>query len=115
MEVATVAFVNVFAGATVGAPVRAGDRVDEVLAWMAGVGMNSGLLGTTDRTTWELLQPYVLETTCLWEQARVASTRTIGGDQARMICCLLKRGERVLGSSDPLRTMRDLLDGVELR
>lgn len=111
---ATVVFVNVFVGATVGAPVREGSRVDEVVAWLAGVPMNTGLLGTTDRTTWELLQPYVLETTCLWEQARVASTRTVGGDHARMFCCLLKRGETVLGSTDPLRTMRDLL-GVELR
>jgi hypothetical protein len=114
--VATVAFLkNVFAGATVGSPVRQGTRVDEVVAWLAGVPMSTGLLGTTDGTTWELLQPYVLETTCLWEQARVAATRTAGGDQARMFCCLLKRGEIVLGSADPLRTMHDLLDGVELR
>jgi hypothetical protein len=113
--VATIAFLNVFAGATVGAPVRDGHRLDEVVAWLAGVPMNSGLLGTTDRTTWELLQPYVLETTCLWEQARVASTRTVGGDHARMFCCLLKRGENVLGSSDPLQTMHELLDGIELR
>ena len=85
--------VSVFAGATVGAPVRDGFRVDEVVAWLAGVPLNTGLLGTTDLSTWQLLQPYVLETVCLWEQARVASTRTIGGDHARMICCLLKRGE----------------------
>ena len=112
---ATIAFLNVFGGATVGAPVRDAGHVDEVVAWLAGVPMNRGLLGTTDRATWELLQPYVLETTCLWEQARAASTRTVGGDHARMICCLLKRGESVLGASDPLRTMHDLLDGVELR
>ena len=112
---ATIAFLNVFAGASVGAPVRDGGRVDEVVAWLAGVPVNRGLLGTTDRATWELLQPYVLETTCLWEQARVASTRTVGGDHARMICCLLKRGENVLGSADPWRAMHDLLAGVELR
>ena len=94
---------------------RDGFRVDEVVAWLAGVGMNTGLLGTTDRNTWQLLQPYVLESVALWEQARVASTRTVGGDHARMICCLLKRGEQVLGSADPLRTMHGLLDGVELR
>ena len=51
----------------------------------------------------------------LWEQVRVASTRATGGDHTRMVCCLLKRGEHVLGSADPLRTMRELLDGVELR
>ena len=112
---ATAAFVSVFAGATVGTPVRDGFRVDEVVAWLAGVPLNTGLLGTADRTTWQLLQPYVLETVVLWEQARVAATRTVGGDHARMICCLLKRGEHVLGSPDPLRTMRELLDGVELR
>jgi hypothetical protein len=115
VEVATIAFLDVFAGATVGAPVRDGGRVDEVVAWLAGVPTNRGLLGTTDRATWELLQPYVLETTCLWEQARVASSRTVGGDHARMVCCLLKRGERLLGSPDPLRTMHELLGGVELR
>jgi hypothetical protein len=115
VEVATATFVNVFAGATVGAPVREASRVDEVVAWLAGINLNTGLLGTTDRTTWELLQPYVLETVCLWEQARVASTRTLGGDHARTVCCLLKRGEGVLGSPDPVRTVRDLLDGVELR
>ncbi len=112
---ASVAFLNVFAGATVGAPVRDGGRVDEVVAWLAGVPLNGGLLGTVDATTWQLLQPYVLESTCLWEQARIASTRTMGGDHARTICCLLKRGETVLGSADPLRTVRELLDGVELR
>ena len=98
-----------------GTPVRDGFRVDEVVAWLGGIPMSTGLLGTTDRSTWQLLQPYVLESVVLWEQARVASTRTVGGDHARMICCLLKRGERVLGSADPLGTMRELLDGVELR
>lgn len=112
---ATAAFLGVFAGATVGSPVRDGFRVDEVVAWLAGVPMNTGLLGTTDRTTWQLLQPYVLESVCLWEQARVASTRTIGGDHARTTCCLLRRGERVLGSTDPLQTMRELLDPTVLR
>lgn len=112
---ATAAFLGVFAGASVGSPVRDGFRVDEVVAWLAGVPMNTGLLGTTDRNTWQLLQPYVLESVALWERARVASTRTVGGDHARTICCLLKRGEKVLGSADPLRTMRELLEGVELR
>jgi len=115
VELATATFLNVFAGATVGAPVRDGSRVDEIVAWLAGVPLNTGLLGTPDATTWQLLQPYVLETVCIWEQARVASTRTTGGDHARAFCCLLKRGEDVLGSSDPLRTLRALLDGVELR
>ncbi|SEQ57129.1 hypothetical protein [Microlunatus flavus] len=104
-----------FAGATVGSPVREGGRVDEIVAWLAGVPLNTGLLGTADLNTWQLLQPYVLETTCLWEQARVASWRTVGSDHARVLCCLLKRGENVLGSPDPHRTMRDLLDDVELR
>lgn len=112
---ATATFVSVFAGASVGAPVRDGFRVDEVVAWLAGVPLSTGFLGTADQHTWQLLQPYVLETVALWEQARVASTRTTGGDHARMICCLLKRGEHVLGSPDPLRTMRELLGGVELR
>lgn len=94
---------------------RDGVRVDEVVAGLAGVSVITGLLGTTDRTTWQLLQPYVLETVCLWEQARVAATRTVGGDHARMICCLLRRGERVLGSTNPLRTMRGLLDPAVLR
>jgi hypothetical protein len=115
VDLAVATFLGVFAGATVGAPVRDAHRIDEVLAWLAGVPMSTGLLGTTDRTTWELLQPYVLETVCLWEQARVASTRTVGGDHARTVCCLLRRGENVLGSADPQRTMRELLDGVELR
>lgn len=115
VELATEVFLHVFVGATVGAPVREGGRVDEIVAWLAGVPMNTGLLGTTDTTTWQLLQPYVLECVCLWEQARVASTRTTGGDHARAFCCLLKRGEHVLGSADPHRTMRELLDGVELR
>ncbi len=104
-----------FAGATVGAPIRPTSRVDEVVAWLAGIPMGTGLLGTTDRTTWQLLQPYVLESVCLWEQARVASTRTTGSDHVSSLCCLLRRGENVLGSPDPLRTMRELLDGVELR
>jgi hypothetical protein len=112
---ATEVFLQVFAGATVGAPVRDGARVDEIVAWLAGVPLNTGLLGTADLHTWQLLQPYVLETVCLWEQARVASTRTTAGDHTRTFCCLLKRGENVLGSADPQRTMRELLDGVELR
>ncbi len=112
---AAVAFTNVFAGATVDAPVRESHRIDEVVAWMAGISLATGLLGTVDGATWQLLQPYVLESVCLWEQARSASTRTPGGDRARVICCLLRRGEGVLGSSDPVRTLRELLDGVELR
>jgi hypothetical protein len=115
VQLATDVFLQVFAGASVGAPVRDAARVDEIVAWLAGVPLNTGLLGTADLHTWQLLQPYVLETVCLWEQARVASTRTTGGDHARTLCCLLKRGEHVLGSADPRRTMRELLDGVELR
>lgn len=115
VEVATTTFLHVFAGATVGAPIREGSKVDEIVAWLAGVPLNTGLLGTADLHTWQLLQPYVLETTCLWEEARVASWRTVGGDHMRVFCCLLKRGEHVLGSADPYRTMRELLDGVELR
>ena len=112
---ATATFLHVFAGATVGNPVREGSKVDEIVAWLAGVPMNTGLLGTASAATWELLQPYVLETTCLWEQARVASWRSVGSDRMRVFSCLLKRGEQVLGSPDPYRTMRELLDGVELR
>ncbi|SDU94401.1 hypothetical protein SAMN04488544_2355 [Microlunatus sagamiharensis] len=115
VEVATTTFLHVFAAATVGNPVREGSKVDEIVAWLAGVPLNTGLLGTADLHTWQLLQPYVLETTCLWEQARVASWRTVGSDHMRVFCCLLKRGENVLGSADPYRTMRELLDGVELR
>jgi hypothetical protein len=115
VEVATETFLHVFAGATVGAPIREGSRVDEVLGWLAGIPLNAGLLGTPDQHTWHLLQPYVLETIALWEQARIASTRTTGGDHVRVFCCLLKRGENVLGSSAPHRTVRELLDGVELR
>ncbi|GAA3560885.1 hypothetical protein GCM10022197_15480 [Microlunatus spumicola] len=94
---------------------RDGGRVDEVVAWLAGVPLNTGLLGTVEPRTWQLLQPYVLESVCVWEQTRIASTRTTGGDHARTVCCLLKRGEGVLGSPDPYRTVRELLDGVDLR
>lgn len=106
---------SVFAGATVGAPVRPVERADEVVAWSAGVNLNTGLLGTVDRNTWQLLQPYVLESVVLWQQARVAALRTTGGDHTATILSLLKRGETLLGSSDPVRTLRELLDGVELR
>lgn len=115
VEVATETFLHVFAGATVGAPIREGSKVDEVVAWLAGMPLNTGLLGTAEVHTWQLLQPYVLESLALWQQARVASTRTAGGDHAGVFCCLLKRGEDVLGSPDPHRTMRELLEGVELR
>ena len=98
-----------------GDPVRGGCKVDEVLAWLAGVPLDAGLLGTADLHTWQLLRPYVLQTTCLWEQARVTSWRTLGSDHLRVFCCLLERGEDVLGSADPYRTMRELLDGVGLR
>ena len=108
-------FLQVFVGASVGAPVRNGARVDEVVAWPAGVPLSTGPLGTADLHSWQLLQPNVLETVCVWEQGSVASTRTTGGDHARTLCCLLKRGEHVLGSADPQRMMRELLDRVELR
>jgi hypothetical protein len=57
----------------------------------------------------------VLESVCLWEQARVGAVRTTGGDHASSIVSLLRRGENVLGSADPVRTVHELLDGVELR
>lgn len=115
VELASITFVHVFAGTSLALPVRDLSRVDEITGWLAGVDMSSGLLGSLSRQTWEQLQPYTMESVCLWQQGRVAAARTTGSDHVHNAVVMLRRGEALLRSTDPVRTLGELLDGPAQR
>ncbi|HEY5820634.1 MAG TPA: hypothetical protein VIT20_01570 [Propionibacteriaceae bacterium] len=98
-----------FGGGGVLDPARPFDTVDRTVAWLAGLDIYTGLLGTTSRPMWEQLQVYVLETVSLWQQALIAAPRTIGGDHASSAVYFLRRGEQLLQSPDPVNVLRSLL------
>jgi hypothetical protein len=98
-----------FAGGSVVHPERPLRTLDADLAWLAGLELGSGLLGTMRSALWLQLQPYVLETVAIWTTARVAGVRTSGGEGVPSYVYLLRRGEQLLGSVDPVATLRGWL------
>ena len=87
------------------------DQLDRAVARWAGLTLDSGFLGLVSPTLWTQLQPYVLEVLAIWAAARVAATRVDGGDHTSTDVYLLRRGEQLLQSSDPVATLRGWLPG----
>lgn len=81
------------------------------MARVAGLELHSGLLGTASSTLWLQLQPYVLETVAVWLAARVAAVRGSGGESSISHVYLLRRGEQLVRSPDPYRTLLGWLPG----
>ena len=81
------------------------------MAHVAGLELNTGLLGTASPTLWLQLQPYVLETVAIWVAARVAAIRASGGESSVSYVYLLRRGEQLLRSPDPHRALQGWLPG----
>ncbi len=106
IELAALAFGHVFAGASVTSPRRDLHRVDEVLAWLAGVDINTGIFGTVGGVGYEQLQVYSLEVVAIWQRELLAATRVEGSDHTRISLYLLRRGERLLRAADPVAMLR---------
>jgi hypothetical protein len=94
-----------FGGGSLLLPERPLHQADEAAARLAGLDLNTGLLGSVDRGLWTQLQPYVLDSVAIWQSARVAAVRTVGSDHTSAFVYLLRRGEELLRSADPVSTL----------
>lgn len=106
IELAALTFGQVFVDGTVASPRRDLDRVDQVIAWLAGVDINQGLFGMVGGLPYEQIQTYSLETVAIWQRELVAATRVEGSDHVRVSVYLLRRGEDLLRSADPVAMLR---------
>ena len=103
-----------FTGASLLDPVRPVRRIDEALQALSGVGPRRnlaawlGLAAPSDPS----VQPYLMESVVIWQQARVAALRTWGGQTAVTTVTLLTRGANVLTAPFPAAALRDYLDGA---
>ena len=109
VELASQLFGMVFGGGSLLAPDRPLHTVDAAAARLAGLDLNTGFLGTVERSLWTQLQPYVLDSVAIWQSARVAAVRIVGSDNTASFVYLLRRGEELLRSADPLRTLHGWL------
>ncbi len=109
VELASQLFGMLFGGGSLVAPERPLHQVDQCVARLAGLDLNTGLLGTVERSLWTQLQPYVLDTVAIWQSARVAAVRIVGSDHTGSFIYLLRRGERLLRSADPVTTLHGWL------
>ena len=110
------AFLGVFAGVDLSSPQRHLSDVDRHVGILAGLNVQVGLLGAFDDTGVQL-QPYVLETVLIWQQARVAAARgaepEFGLSRQRWVdyLYLLRRGQQLLTMGDPVAGLRGWLPG----
>lgn len=116
IELAALTFAQIFVDGTVANPRREFNRVDQVTAWLAGVDINQGLFGTVGGLAYEQIQSYSLETVSIWQRELVAATKVEGSDHVRVSLYLLRRGEELLRSEDPITMLRGTPPGpAELR
>jgi len=98
-----------FGGGSLLLPERPLRQVDESVARLAGLDLNTGFLGTVERGLWTQLQPYVLDSVAIWQSARVAAVRIVGSDNTASFVYLLRRGDQLLRSAHPVRDLRQWL------
>jgi len=110
------AFLGVFAGADLSSPQRSLTDLDRHVGLLAGLDVQVGLLGVFDDTRVHI-QPYVLETVLIWQQARVAAPRgaepEFGLSRQRWVdyLYLLRRGQQLLTMGDPVAGLHGWLPG----
>ena len=109
VELATRLFWALFGASSLMHPQRPLRDLDKAVAVVAGLDLSPGMLGMVNSTMWMQLQPYVLDTVAIWTTARVAATRASGGENSPTYVYLLRRGEQLLRSADPVTTLRGWL------
>lgn len=106
IELAALTFAQVFVDGTVANPRRDLARVDQIIAWLAGIDINQGLFGMVGGLAYEQIQTYSLETVAIWQRELVAAIKVEGSDHVRVSVYLLRRGEELLRSADPVAMLR---------
>ena len=106
IELAVLTFFQVFAGGTVARPRRDFARVEQVTARLAGIDINQGLFGMVGGLSYEQIQAYSLESVTIWQRELVAATGVEGSDHVQVSIYLLRRGEELLRSEDPVAMLR---------
>jgi hypothetical protein len=112
VELAAALFTETFAEVRLAAPVvempsvdRAMDRLTGWASKRSAIGWLSGQLAFRPE-----VQPYLMESVLIWQQARIAGMRSWGTAQRSAAgVVLLPRGAELLKSSDPVAGLRALL------
>ena len=109
VELASQLFGMLFGGGSLVAPERPTEPGRPAGGPAGRLDLNTGLLGTVGRGLWTRLQPYVLDSVAIWPSARIAAVRVFGSDHSASFVYLLRRGDQLLRSAEPVRVLRGWL------